>query len=84
MEHRVKMHSTNPIEGLSGEIKRRTEVVDFFPNHQGKTFLLDRHLASNSSGFNDPKMIRIYYFYDAESEKIVVGWLPTHLQTSKS
>lgn len=57
---------------------------DYLLSHQGKTFLLDRHLASNSSGFNDPKMIRIYYFYDPGSDKIVVGWLPTHLQTSKS
>jgi len=57
---------------------------DYLLSHHGKTFLLDRHLASNSSGFNDPKMIRIYYFYDPGSDKIVVGWLPTHLQTSKS
>jgi transposase-like protein len=26
-EHRVKIHSTNPIERLNGEIKRHTEVV---------------------------------------------------------
>jgi putative transposase len=26
-EHRVKLHSTNPIERLNGEIKRRTTVV---------------------------------------------------------
>ncbi|NOW46965.1 transposase-like protein [Novosphingobium sp. SG751A] len=26
-EHRAKLHSTNPIERLNGEIKRRTEVV---------------------------------------------------------
>jgi putative transposase len=25
--HRTKLHSTNPIERLNGEIKRRTEVV---------------------------------------------------------
>ena len=26
-EYRTKLHSTNPIERLNGEIKRRTEVV---------------------------------------------------------
>jgi transposase-like protein len=30
--HRAKLHSTNPIERLNGEIKRRTEVAAIFPN----------------------------------------------------
>ena len=27
-QHRAKLHSTNPLERLNGEIKRRTEVVE--------------------------------------------------------
>lgn len=58
--------------------------ADYILDHGGRRLLLERHLRSNSSGFNDPRMIRIYYVFDKLLRKIVVGWLPGHLRTSQS
>jgi len=38
--HRPKLHSTNPLERLHGEVKRRTNSVGIFPNKDAITRLI--------------------------------------------
>ena len=39
-EHWTKIHSVNPLERLSGEIKRRTNVIGIFPDEEAVTRLV--------------------------------------------
>ena len=50
-----RLHSTNPIERLNGEIKRRTEVVGIFPNQDAIVRLIGEILLEQ----NDELAVRV-------------------------
>ena len=39
-QHRARIHSTNPLERLNKEVKRRADVVGIFPNEASITRLI--------------------------------------------
>ena len=55
VQHRAKLHSTNPLERLIGEIKRRTEVVGIFPNEEAITRLVGTILVEQNDEWAVPR-----------------------------
>ena len=51
VQHRTKLHSTNPIERLNGEIKRRTDVVGIFADEAAITRLVGALLLKLNDGW---------------------------------
>lgn len=47
-EHRIRLHSTNPIERLKGEIRRRTDVTGIFPNDKSIVRLVGARLLEQN------------------------------------
>jgi transposase-like protein len=48
-QHRTKLHSTNPLERLNKEVKRRADVVGIFSNEESITRLRRRASSSVSA-----------------------------------
>jgi transposase-like protein len=50
-EHRAKIHSTNVLERLNGEVKRRADVVGIFPNENAITRLVGAILLEQNDEY---------------------------------
>ena len=52
-------------------------------HHAGRSFYLDRHLKKGIDP--DPRIgFRLYYAWDEQNERVIVGWLTSHLDTRDS
>jgi putative transposase len=52
LRHRAKQHSTNQLERVNGEIKRRTEVVRIFPNEEALIRLIGAILSTTNGRYS--------------------------------
>jgi len=65
-EHWRQLCSTNPLERLNKELKRRSAVVGIFPTRQSVTRLLGALLAEQS----DEWIVARHYFSEASMNRI--------------
>ena len=82
-QHRARLHSTNPLERLNKEVKRRADVVGIFPNEESITRLIGAVLLEA----NDEWQLQHRYMQIegmAELATPLIDELPTPLITPKA
>jgi hypothetical protein len=55
----------------------------YYVSWDGRRRFLDQHLV-RGGGRDERYCLRVYYFWDEASQRVVVGWLPSHLSNSLS
>lgn len=53
---------------------------EYFVDYGARKRVLDQHIKGSNSR-DEQRGFRIYYFWDEETEQMVIGWLPSHLRT---
>lgn len=55
----------------------------YFVSWKGRRRFMDLHLRKGG-GRDERYCLRIYFFWDEQAQKVIVGWLPSHLSNSLS
>jgi hypothetical protein len=71
------------LEGSVGVSVAGSHGDAYFVSWQGRRRFMDLHLRKGG-GRDERYCLRIYFFWDEPSAKVVVGWLPSHLSNSLS
>lgn len=76
---RLQLEETNTISDARLGEQGDTYIV----NYAGRKRTLDRHLKNGTSK-DQRYCFRLYFFWDQDSQQVVVGWLPSHLDTRQT
>lgn len=80
--YEVKLGECGLEESATGD-GAKFEGGEYYIQYQGTRRLLDRHLKAGAS--REPRFcFRLYFFWDDDSQVVVVGWLPSHLENRNS
>ena len=74
-QHRTKLHSTNPLERLNKEVKRRADVVGIFPNEESIVRLIGAVLLEA----NDDWQLQHRYMHSEGMAELSSGPVDDHL-----
>lgn len=73
--------TTLRIAGSIGPSVAGEQGEDYFVPWRGRRRFLEFHLLKGG-GRDERYCLRIYFFWSTEDQKVVVGWLPSHLDNS--
>lgn len=79
----MKLHCTRSIsKERSGEHGDGYFVT--YPPDGDKRVFLDMHLRNNGNSRHPERCLAIYFFWDDKTKRVIVGWLPGHLDIRTS
>lgn len=64
--------------------QNKTIMKQYEDTYNGRTINIEPHIATNEQLETSPRFLRIYFCYDAASQKIVVGSCGKHLDNSST